>query len=274
MAGYDAIGEKYLLVKEIPTAVVECSNLHVALAPYIKGARVLDLACGTGYYSTLLLEWGASAVVGIDLSPAMIDAAEKRREALPPNVREALQYRVGDAISLGKVDDEGFDLVVGAWLLNYAGTQAELEGMLAAIAQNLRGPNGVFVGISTPPIGMEELDEYAAWNNRTAERKKERLRMELKYREGIRGEGWTIDARIFGENAEVVAAFSGFHLATEVYSAAAKRAGMGGLLEWMPVKPWDEVREEALKRNEEGLFREYFDELGPHFGVVVIEKGE
>lgn len=126
MAGYDAIGEKYLLVKEIPTAVVECSNLHVALAPYIKGARVLDLACGTGYYSTLLLEWGASAVVGIDLSPAMIDAAEKRREALPPNVREALQYRVGDAISLGKVDDEGFDLVVGAWLLNYAGTQAEL----------------------------------------------------------------------------------------------------------------------------------------------------
>jgi len=274
MAGYDAIGEKYLFVKQIPTAIVERSNLYAAVAPYVKGARVLDLACGYGYYSTLLLEWGASAVVGIDLSAAMIGAAEKRREMLPPTVREALQYRVGDAISLGKVDDEGFDLVVGAWLLNYAADQEGVEGMLTTAARNLRAPNGVFVGICTPPVRMKELDEYAAWNNRTAERKKEILRMELKYRKGAWGKNWTVDARIFDEHGEEVVAFSGFHLPTEVYSAAARRAGMQGLLEWIPVKLLDEVREEALKRNEEELFREYFDELGPHFGVVVIKKSE
>jgi len=75
MASYDTIGEKYLLVKEIPTAIAERSNLHAAVSPHVNGARVLDLACGTGYYSKLLLEWGASSVLGVDLSAAMIEVA-------------------------------------------------------------------------------------------------------------------------------------------------------------------------------------------------------
>ncbi|KAK0620590.1 hypothetical protein B0T14DRAFT_521771 [Immersiella caudata] len=51
---YDAIGETYMM-KRLPTACLESSNLHTAIASHVKGARVLDLACGAGYYSQLLL---------------------------------------------------------------------------------------------------------------------------------------------------------------------------------------------------------------------------
>jgi protein-L-isoaspartate O-methyltransferase len=42
--------------KVLPILRIETANVYAALLPLIKGARVLELACGTGYYSRLLLE--------------------------------------------------------------------------------------------------------------------------------------------------------------------------------------------------------------------------
>ncbi|KAK5656670.1 hypothetical protein OQA88_4650 [Cercophora sp. LCS_1] len=82
MAGYDMIGEDYLLFKQLLTAVLERSNTHTALAPYVKGTHVLDLSCGIGHYSTRLLGWGAKSVVGFGLSAAMVEVANKQSETL------------------------------------------------------------------------------------------------------------------------------------------------------------------------------------------------
>lgn len=43
-----------------------------------KKSRVLDIACGTGVLAPFLLEWEPASVTGIDLSPKMIDIAQKK----------------------------------------------------------------------------------------------------------------------------------------------------------------------------------------------------
>lgn len=46
--------------------------------PYVKGKRVLDAGCGSGWGSRLLVEAGASQVVGIDIDPDAIDQSRSR----------------------------------------------------------------------------------------------------------------------------------------------------------------------------------------------------
>ena len=72
---YDDIGAAYGEMRKLPISVLQDANFEAAVAPFIKDAKVLDLACGTGYYSKKCLEWGAEQVVGIDISKAMEDAA-------------------------------------------------------------------------------------------------------------------------------------------------------------------------------------------------------
>jgi malonyl-CoA O-methyltransferase len=45
------------------------------LLPDLRGARVLDLACGTGRYARIARERGASAAVGLDVSVEMLRRA-------------------------------------------------------------------------------------------------------------------------------------------------------------------------------------------------------
>lgn len=49
----------------------ECAihlNRYLTAKPYVAGKRVLDVACGEGYGSKLLKDWGATSVVGVDVS--------------------------------------------------------------------------------------------------------------------------------------------------------------------------------------------------------------
>jgi predicted RNA methylase len=66
-----------------PDDIGSLIDLHVEIARYlpiknkVHGAKILDLGCGNGYSSKLLLSWGASSVVGIDSSPDAIEYAKK-----------------------------------------------------------------------------------------------------------------------------------------------------------------------------------------------------
>jgi ubiquinone/menaquinone biosynthesis C-methylase UbiE len=65
---YDAIQAPYDEIRKSSIALIERANVREAVAPFIKDARVLDLACRTGFYSHHFLKWEASKVVGVDIS--------------------------------------------------------------------------------------------------------------------------------------------------------------------------------------------------------------
>jgi SAM-dependent methyltransferase len=97
----------------------------------LKGKSVLDLACGEGFYTRRLKQRGAARVVGVDLSPPMIDLARAEEARQPLGI----EYVVHDAATIDL--KERFDLVVAAYLLNYARTRDEVAAMYQAVARSL-----------------------------------------------------------------------------------------------------------------------------------------
>jgi ubiquinone/menaquinone biosynthesis C-methylase UbiE len=85
------------------------SALDLALAEVPPPGRVLDLGTGTGFVAKALAErYPEAEVVGIDLSPGMIDQA---RTQLPSGLDGRVHFVVGDASGLDAPDAD-FDLVV------------------------------------------------------------------------------------------------------------------------------------------------------------------
>jgi ubiquinone/menaquinone biosynthesis C-methylase UbiE len=83
--------------------------LDLALADVSAPSRVLDLGTGTGVVALALAERYADAeVVGVDLSPGMIEEARRK---LPPELAGRVGFEVGDASALA-CPDGAFELVV------------------------------------------------------------------------------------------------------------------------------------------------------------------
>jgi SAM-dependent methyltransferase len=83
--------------------------LDLALDGMPAPGSVLDLGTGTGVVALALAErYRQAEVVGIDLSPAMIEEARRR---VPSELAGRVRFEVGDASALAGPDG-GFDLVV------------------------------------------------------------------------------------------------------------------------------------------------------------------
>ena len=83
--------------------------LDLALEGVAAPHRVLDLGTGTGVVALALAErYPEAEVVGIDLSPGMIDEARRK---LPPELAGRVGFEVGDASALAYPDGD-FGLVV------------------------------------------------------------------------------------------------------------------------------------------------------------------
>lgn len=243
---YDAIGAVYEEMKKMPAAVLEAQNIKAAIAPYAPGAKVLDLACGTGAYSRVLLEMGASHVVGVDISPVMIQAA---RDTSPET--ERLSYDVGDASDLGVIEGGDFDLVLGIWLLNYAADRAAMTKMWRTTFLNLK-PGGRFVGIMPHPT-----DDPRVFVERMAEVRPVQYGNITPTVTGEVEDGVTI--RVVAVTGVGNVEFDNFYLRKGVYEGSAREGGMVGALVWMEV---------VIPEGEE--WRSYREV--PHFGVLEVVK--
>lgn len=104
------------------------NNVSVSAA-----TKLLDIGCGTGYFSTLAGEKGAS-VTGLDATPEFIEVAKKRL----PNAT----FLLGEMEAL-PFDDDSFDIVCGCNSFQYA---ANTKNALAE-AKRVLNKNGKLVAI-------------------------------------------------------------------------------------------------------------------------------
>src|SRR5262245_54845745 len=95
-AQYDHIGSKYDEYAQTATMKRAESYTVLQMVGPLTGQRVLDLACGFGFYTRLLKQHGAAEVIGIDISPEMVRLGCEREQADPRGVT----YQVGDAATL------------------------------------------------------------------------------------------------------------------------------------------------------------------------------
>ncbi len=138
---FDTIAEEYKKSKELPKGLNVDVHTYFNLLGDLAGKSILDLGCGEGFYTRKFKQKGAASVIGVDISPKMIELA-RQEEAKEPL---GIEYIVGDVMELGKIGS--FDLVVASYLLNHAQTQEELLKMCQTIYANLK-PGGRFVGIN------------------------------------------------------------------------------------------------------------------------------
>ena len=156
MEQYDAIAEAYRDSKQLPfREVIERHTLFEILGD-IRGEKVLDMACGDGFYTRLLKRAGAAEVTGVDVSVEMIRLAEEEERKNPLRCT----YLHADAAAFEP--PEPVDLVVAMYLLNYARTREQL-GKFCRVCHDALRPGGCFTGVNDnvrhPPGGVRVLEE-------------------------------------------------------------------------------------------------------------------
>ncbi len=132
-------------------------EFFLRLFPLPKGASVLDVGCGTGRHARALASRGYE-VVGVDISPKMIDVARHLGQ------ESGATFVVGDARSfdLGRTFEAAICLCEGGVGLLDSGEVAEVHdgSILASIARHL---------VPNAPFLMTMLNGYAPLRKLTME---------------------------------------------------------------------------------------------------------
>lgn len=150
-----SVAEQYQQTKAQPWRTRVEAYSFLKLIGDAKGKRVLDVACGEGYFTRMLRQAGAAEVVGIDISGRMIELAREQETRQPLGI----EYRVEDARIV--VGEQDFDLVVSAWLLVYARTRGELLQMCDGLASRLRSGGRLVTVIANPAMyDFDSLPDY------------------------------------------------------------------------------------------------------------------
>lgn len=262
MTQYDSISLSYNVIESNPYRSIEKDNVHSAIEPFLKPyMSVLEFGCGTGFYSSALVNWGVNHLTSMDISAVMLDGAMARLSAELSSGK--VRFEKGDrAVPISFAPDKSsgyFDMAVGAWFLNYASDKATLVSMFKNISLNLK-PGGFFVGIVPHPT--EEFGERIKSYQKPP---LNRLLPRNQYTEELSsGDGWT--SRVFLSDDGVD--FMTWHLKKSIYEEAASLGGMNGRFEW---------RREVLPEDARGRFGLTNEEwevrlANPHMGILLVWK--
>jgi malonyl-CoA O-methyltransferase len=141
--------------------------LHAALDHLpSQPRRVLDLGTGTGKAARVVgTRFPQAEVVGVDLSPAMIEEA---RNVLPAELSGRVRFEVADASRL-PFEDGAFDLVVLLNMIPFFGELARVTapGGLVAAASSFGPQTPIYVPPETlrkrlAPLGFGDFEQLTA----------------------------------------------------------------------------------------------------------------
>lgn len=174
----------------------------------VAGLRVLDLACGNGYFARLLARQGAR-VTGVDASAPIVARAAEREGQEPLGIA----YHVADAACLDPLPDQAFDLVLCHMGLM---DMADAAGAIREAARVLR-PQGRFVASLSHPCF--DVVSASAWVLESTGSAPTLWRKVSRYREAF--QGWVF----WRVGPEEVWQTPGYHRPLSWYVRALRAAG-------------------------------------------------
>ncbi|MEI7892736.1 MAG: class I SAM-dependent methyltransferase [Myxococcales bacterium] len=129
-----------------------------ALGP-LEGRRLVDLGCGTGRMTRFFASLGASEVVGVDFSPATVDAAQRETEQLLPGA--PVRFVQGDVLAgLEQLGGNFDDVLVLGCLSVACRDKGSLERAMANVAALVKSQGRVVLlePIHRSPLLRRVLD--------------------------------------------------------------------------------------------------------------------
>lgn len=214
----------------------------------LTGKRVLDLACGHGYYTRHLKSLNAAYVLGVDLSSSMIERARDFERQNP----QGIEYQVANASELSS-PDQPFDLVTGFYLFDYAKTYEELLAMVRNVYNQL-GDGKQFIGIiGNVVVGRNMFDQQKYGIVRETK---------IPLDEDPIPDGTEILVTLYNEQHEPISTFVNYHYSPTTYAQVFKEAGFQ-MLEWVPYQYDSNASDRA-----------FYDELinrAPSIGMIAIK---
>ena len=125
---YDNIYQK-------PERVAHVKELHKELPPHFENKKVLDIGCGTGYW-TQYISHTASSIMGIDINPEVLALAQAKSYACP------VQFEVASYKDLHPYS-KGFSAAFAGFVFSHIPKQ-EARTFIHSVL-NLLPPGSVFV---------------------------------------------------------------------------------------------------------------------------------
>ncbi|GAW16560.1 hypothetical protein ANO14919_059910 [Xylariales sp. No.14919] len=150
-----------------------------AMLPEFRGAQILDLGCGLGWFARFARSEGAARVRGIDISASML---EKARDMTSD---DAIVYERVDLEEL-KLPEGGYDVVFSSLTFHYL---TRLSGLVAEISKSLkRGgrlvfsvEHPLFLAPTIPNLVVDQETGRKVWQ------------VDAYQREGLRTRNWFVE---------------------------------------------------------------------------------
>jgi len=112
VAYYTARAEEYEAIyrRDDPLRQTELSEISTGITELMTGRHVLEIACGTGYWTEIAAR-SAARIVAIDVSAGMLEHAFKKN--LPA---EKVEFRLADAYNIDAVEGDFNAGLANFWL--------------------------------------------------------------------------------------------------------------------------------------------------------------
>ncbi|MDR3710256.1 MAG: class I SAM-dependent methyltransferase [Capsulimonadaceae bacterium] len=151
-----------------------------SLLPGVHGKTVLDLGCGDGQFCRTLIECGAAAVVGVEISERMLELARSHDNANVTFEHCAIEDFVAN--------DESFDLITSSLAFHYI---RDLDKVIVKIAKWLRS-GGHLVFSMEHPVCTAAQGIQPGWQT-NAGGDREHWILDRYHDEGVRRSHWFVD---------------------------------------------------------------------------------